>query len=120
MGFRSHHNVETALVEISNDLVSDADSVLLSILFIIQIGVYCNYGYGPDLVWSYLTGRTQFVQLKQFTSTPTTEVPQGSVLGPLSFTSFGMTPNSTCPPNPPLLLILSECVAKIKDWFTSF
>ncbi len=50
MGFRSHHNVETALVEISNDLVSDADSVLLSILFIIQIGVYCNYGYGPDLV----------------------------------------------------------------------
>ncbi len=155
-GFRSHHSVETALVKISNDLLPAADSGLQSILILFDLNAAFDtishsilmdrlesIGImGMALTWfrSYLTGRTQFVQLKQFTSKPsyvTTGVPRGSVLGPLLFIyllplgnickKFGIhcyaddtqLYMSSKPTFTFSLSILSDCVAEIKDWFTS-
>lgn len=82
-GFHSQHSVENELVKISNDLMAAANSGLLSILLL-----YLSAGFDTishsilldslesveimGIHWfrSYLTGHTQFVQLKQFTSKP--------------------------------------------------
>ena len=106
-GFRALHSTETALVKITNDVLMASDSSLLSIPVSLNLGAALNtvshdilldrlasIGITDiPLAWlkSYLTGRTQFFQLKNLRSSSSlvsSSVPQGSVLGPLLFTIY--------------------------------
>ena len=140
-GFRPRHSTETPLLKITNDLMA-ADSRQLSVFIVLDLSAVFNtishttlcdrlasFGISDTtLDWfkSYLSGHTQFIQLKTFISKPSTlssGVPQGSVLCPILFISYLLplgqiflrfnststpivtrtTPSSTFLPNPPPL-----------------
>ena len=101
----SFHSTETALLKVQNDILCAMDRQSPSILIMLDLSaafdtidherllkmMEVNLGIsGVPLKWfrSYLTGRTQCVQIDGSSSPPTTmywAVPQGSVLGPILF-----------------------------------
>ena len=107
-GFRVHHSTETALVKVTNDLLTASDKGLLSVLVLLDLSAAFDtidhhillqrlehlIGIkGTALSWfkSYLSDRFQFVHVKNESSMHAKVkhgVPQGSVLGPILFTLY--------------------------------
>ena len=106
--YRKHHNTETALLTIYNDLLSSADDKKISIIALLDLSaafdtidhnilikrLHSNFGFcGTVLAWfkSYLCDRTQCVVNGDFKSETLPllyGVPQGSVLGPILYTLY--------------------------------
>ena len=104
--YRQLHSIETALLCVQNDLLQAVDTHGGAILVLLDLSAafdtidhHCllhilesSFGIQGNVLarfQSYLTGRTQTVHIKKCTSEPHElkyGVPQGSVLGPISFT----------------------------------
>ena len=106
--YRPSHCTETALLRVTNDILSALDGGNVSVLTLLDLSAAFDtidhitllsrlqtlYGIsGPALAWfeSYLTGRTQAVLVDGQRSAPAPlafGVPQGSVLGPVLFIMY--------------------------------
>ena len=106
--YRSHHSTETALLRIQNDLLLAIDGQKVSALILLDLSdvfgtidhqillerlssFYGISGLALDLLSSYLSDRTQAVSINSHNtpySSVHTNVPHGSVLGPLLFSLY--------------------------------
>ena len=106
--YRSHHSTETALISVTNDIMCAVDQKKAVVLVLLDLSAAFNtidhsillnrlhkrYGItGTALSWfeTYLTDHCQVIQLNGESSDEMRlqfGVPQGSVLGPLLFTSY--------------------------------
>lgn len=105
--YRPHHSTETALVYLVHELMSAIDRKEVTILVSIDLSAaFDTVDHGlllhkfiaagvtdKALKWiaSYLTGRTQYVEVQDVKSPPLVVkhgVPQGSVLGPILFSFY--------------------------------
>ena len=103
-GFRMNHSTELAAIELADRILKDIDNKKLSLAIYMDLSKAFDtldhnilikklqyYGViGTPLNWfqSYLTDRTQYVEVNNESSslqTILTAVPQGSILGPLLF-----------------------------------
>ncbi len=107
-GFRPYHSTETALIRVTNDLLLSSDRGCISLLVLLDLStafetidhnILLNrlenfVGIsGSALAWfkSYLSDRHQFVAVNEevsYRSQVQYGVPQGSVLGPFTFSRF--------------------------------
>ena len=96
--YRPHHSTETALLKVTNDLLSAMDDGNISVLVLLDLSAAFDtidheillhrlhnvFGFEDTVFQSYLENRTQTVAVhgKHSTSAPLRYgVPQGSVLG---------------------------------------
>lgn len=106
--YRMFHSTETALLKLQNDLLLAMENKKVSALALLDLSaafdmvdhatlidrlqnVFGFSGMALSLVRSYLTNRTQSVQIGDYVSPPVsleTGVPQGSILGPLLFSLY--------------------------------
>ena len=104
-GYKKHHSCETALLRVQNDILKSIDDKQCVVLLLLDLSaafdtvdhkillhrLRSRFGIkGKALSWlqSYLTDRSQSVQIDGFTSSVRPlrfGVPQGSVLGPLLY-----------------------------------
>ena len=103
--YRPHRSTETALLKVTNDLLSAMDDGKISVLVLLDLSAAFDtidheillhrlhnvFGFGDTVLsWfqSYLENRTQTVDVHGKHSTPASlpyGVPQGSVFGPIPF-----------------------------------
>jgi hypothetical protein len=120
--YRKFHSTETALLRISNDLLTACNEQKVTALILLDLSAAFDTidhkillsrlrttfgicGTALSLLSSYLIDRTQSVSIGNHfseSSTSPTGVPQGSVLGPLLFCLY-TTPLSTVFDNSPVL-----------------
>ena len=107
-GFRPRHRTESALLRLFNDLILTVDSRCAAIMVTLDLTAAFDMvdhrtllshleqyvgiqGAALMLLQSYPTDRSFSVHLGEFSSSvtpPTSRVPQGSILGPLSFSLY--------------------------------
>jgi len=106
--YRKHHNTETALLKIQNDLLLSADNKNISIIALLDLSAAFDtidhsilisrlkdtFGFNDFVLkWfiSYISGRTQSVMIDNVESDSHPllyGIPQGSILGPIIYTLY--------------------------------
>jgi hypothetical protein len=134
--YRKYHSTETALLKISNDLLTACNQQKVSALVLLDLSAAFDTidhqillsrlsttfgvsGTSLNLLTSYLSNRSQSVSIEHILSPShplTTGVPQGSVLGPLLFCLY-TTPLATLFQNSP---VASHFFADDSQCYTSF